>query len=79
MNPRHRAVRAMLMGMAPNRAIMYIQSFHLLPDEETCIMEVDVLGCSRQQVAMRHSMSVETVDERRRRGYRKIIDGIDNP
>jgi DNA-directed RNA polymerase specialized sigma24 family protein len=68
----------MLTGMAPNRAIGYIQSFHLLPDEEACIMEVDVMGCSRTEVALRHHMSIETVDERRRRGYRKIIDGIEN-
>jgi DNA-directed RNA polymerase specialized sigma24 family protein len=68
----------MLTSMARRRAVDFVTAFELLPDEHACIVEVDILGCSRQQVADRHAMSVETVDERRRRGYRKIIDAIDN-
>jgi DNA-directed RNA polymerase specialized sigma24 family protein len=68
----------MLTSMAPKRAIEFVEAFELLPDEQACIIEIDILGCSRQQVSMRHAMSVETVDERRRRGYRKIVDGMEN-
>lgn len=55
-----RAVRAMLRGMAPVRSIPYIQSFQLPPEEELVLIQCECRRRSVQEVALEHSMSVET-------------------
>ena len=51
MNPTHRAIRAKLQSMAPQRAVSFIAGLELPEDEAFCIIECDVRGKSRQQVA----------------------------
>lgn len=41
MKQEHREIRAMLQGMAPKRAITYIQSFELSQEEAQCIAMQD--------------------------------------
>ena len=50
MNSEHKALRAMLSGMAPKRAEAYIQSFELPTDEEYCLVQIDVRRQSYTQV-----------------------------
>lgn len=78
MNPIHRAIRAKLQSMAPKRAVSFIAGMELPGDEAYCIIECDVRGKSRQQVADRLFASQEYVKKCRRRGYRKIADAINN-
>ena len=78
MNPTHRAIRAKLQSMAPQRAVSFIAGLELPEDEAFCIIECDVRGKSRQQVADRLFASQEYVKKCRRRGYRKIADAINN-
>ena len=66
-----RAVRSMLRSMAPVRSIPYIQSFQL-PQEELVLIQCECRRRSVQEVALEHSMSVETVKRRRRSALRKI-------
>ena len=51
MDKQHRAIRAQLSSMAPRRAVAYIRSFELPPDEMACLVECDVRGRSCVQVA----------------------------
>lgn len=78
MNSRHKTIRALLSSMAPRRAIDYIQSFQLRPDEETVLIECDVRGLSQIQVADKLHMSPDVVKLRRRTAYSKIVDDLDN-
>lgn len=67
-----RAVRSMLRSMAPVRSIPYIQSFQLPQEEELVLIQCECRRRSVQEVALEHSMSVETVKRRRRSALRKI-------
>ena len=44
MNPTHRAIRAKLQSMAPQRAVKFIAGLELPGDEAFCIIECDVRG-----------------------------------
>lgn len=72
MDPRSRAVRAMLRGMAPADSIPYIQSFRLPEDEERVLVECDARRRSVQQVARELNLSPETVWRRRQSALKKL-------
>ena len=76
MNSQHLAIRTRLKEMAPRRAMAYVRSFHLQPEEELFILDHDVLGKSIQQIATENSVSPETVKRRRKTGFLKIIDAL---
>lgn len=75
MNAQHKHIRAQLVSMSPRRAVAYIQSFDLPPDEMACLVECDVRGRSLVQVAAQLHMSVDGLAKLRRRAYRKLADG----
>ena len=66
----------MLQGMSPKRAMAFVYSFDLLPQEAFCIVACDIRRNSCVQVAQKLFVSEETVTRRRRAGYKKIWDGI---
>ena len=76
MKQEHREIRAMLQGMAPKRAIAWIQSFELPPHETFCLSECDVRGKSCVEAAFSLHVSPETVKKYRRQAYRKMADGM---
>lgn len=76
MNSQHRAIRSLLSSMAPRRAVGYIQSFQLRPDEEAVLVECDVHGLSYIQAADKLHLSPEAIKERKRRAYSKIVDAM---
>lgn len=78
MNSQHRAIRALLSSMSPRRAVGYIQSFQLRPDEEAVLVECDVRGLSYIQAADKLHISPDAIKERKRRAYSKIADEINN-
>jgi DNA-directed RNA polymerase specialized sigma24 family protein len=78
MDGQRRAIRTLLTSMAPTRATAYIKSFELPAEEEFCIIEVDVKKKSYQEVCFLLHVSPETVKKRRKDGYRKIADFINN-
>lgn len=78
MNSQHKAIRANITAMSPNRAIDYIKSFNLPLDQENYIIEMDVRDKSRTQVAMEYNVCPETVRNKRRLAYDKIADEINN-
>ena len=78
MNPQHRRIRIMLNSMAPKRAVDYIKSFGLRPDEESVLIECDVNGLSYVQVSEKLHLSPDAIKERKRRAYSKIADEINN-
>ena len=78
MNTQHKAIRAQLSSMAPRRAVAYIRSFELPPDEMACLVECDVYGKSYAQVSEQMHVSPEYVKKRRRRAFAKIADEINN-
>lgn len=69
-------IRAMLQGMAPKRAIAWIQSFDLPQEEAQCIAECDVRRRSCVEQAFRMNVSVDVVKRRRRAAYSKMADGL---
>ena len=75
MDTQHKAIRAQLSSMAPRRAVAYIRSFELPPDEMACLVECDVRGRSCVQVAQMLHLSVDGLAKLRRKAYRKIADG----
>ncbi len=75
MDKQHRAIRAQLSSMAPRRAISYIRSFDLPPDEAASLIECDVRGRSCVQAAELLHLSVDGLAKLRRRAYHKIADG----
>ena len=77
MDKQHRAIRAQLSSMAPRRAVAYIRSFELPPDEMACLVECDVRGRSCVQAAKLLHLSVDGLAKLRRRAYHKIADGQD--
>ena len=78
MNDQHRAIRALLQTMAPQRAVDYIQSFQLQEDEEIFIIECDIRGLSYIQAANKHHTTPEVIKRRRRRAYSKIAEAINH-
>lgn len=76
MNEQHRAIRALLTTMSPRRAVGYIQSFELPPDEEAALIECDVRQKSCVQTADRLHVSVDGLAKIRRRAYKKIADDV---
>lgn len=76
MDVQHREIRALLSGMAPRRATEAVRAAGLPPDEETCIVEVDVLGRSCLQTATRLNISVDGLYKLRRRAYAHLADDI---
>lgn len=78
MNGQHRAIRALLSTMAPRRAVEYIQSFQLRPEEEAALIECDVRGLSHIQAADKLHLSPEVIKRRRQRAYSKIADEINH-
>ena len=75
MDTQHREIRAQLSAMAPRRAISYIRSFDLPPDEAASLIECDVRKKSCVEVSFDLNLSPDTVKKYRRRAYRKILDG----
>lgn len=76
MNSEHRALRAMLSGMAPKRAEQAVRLVGLPADEETAVLAVDVHGQSCIQTADRLHVSVDGLAKIRRRAYAKIADDM---
>lgn len=76
MDAQHREIRALLSGMAPRRATEAVRAAGLPPDEETCIVDVDVLGRSCLQTATRLNLSVDGLYKLRRRAYTHLVDDI---
>ena len=76
MDTQHREIRAQLSSMAPRRAVAYIRSFELPPDEMACLVECDVRGRSCVQVAFEMNLSPDTVKKYRRKAYRKIASEV---
>ncbi len=75
MDKRHRAIRSSISAMAPKRAVEFIRSFELPPDETACLIECDVRGKSCVQTAELLHLSVDGLAKLRRRAYRKLADG----
>lgn len=78
MNSQHKAIRALLTTMSPNRAIEHIKSFHLRADEENFLIETDVYGKSLVETAMDYNVCPETVRNKRKSAYIKIADEINS-
>ncbi len=78
MNYQHKAIRALLTSMAPNRSTAYIKAFNLREPEEAYLIECDVKGKSHVEVAREYHVSPETVAKTRYRAYAKITDQINN-
>lgn len=76
MNSEHKALRAMLSGMAPKRAAQAVRLVGLPPDEETAVLAVDVHGQSCLQAAALLHVSVDGLAKIRRRAYAKIADDM---
>lgn len=72
----HRQIRTLLTGMAPRRAVEAVRAVGLPPDEETCIIDVDILGRSCLQTAARLNLSLDGLYKLRRRAYAKLADDI---
>lgn len=78
MNSQHKAIRALLTTMSPNRAIGYIKSFNLRKDEENFLIEIDVYGKSIVAASMDYNVCVDTVKKKRKSAYLKIADEINH-
>lgn len=78
MKSQHRAIRALLQGMAPKRAISYIKSFDLPEEEELFLIECDVRRKSRVQAAIEHITTTEVVKNRRASAYAHIADHLNS-
>lgn len=78
MNPTHRAIRAKLQSMAPQRAVAYIAALELPGDEAYCIIECDVRRQSYVYVANKLHLSVDGLCKLRRRAYQKLADYVKN-
>lgn len=78
MNAQHKAIRALLMRMAPVRAVNYIAAFELPAEEELFLIECDVRRKSHVQAAIENHVSPEVVKSRRRSAYAHIADQLNN-
>lgn len=70
----YREIRARLSTMAPRRAVAWIRSIELTPEEERAVIDIDVRRRSRAQVAWELCVSVDGLSKIRRRAYGKILD-----
>lgn len=70
----HKQIRRRLQSMAPKRAIAYVMSAQLPPDEAVCVIECDVKRKSYCETALLLNVSPETVKRCRRRAYQKFAD-----
>ena len=64
--------------MSPRRALDYIKSFHLRPEEEAALIACDVHGLSYIQAADELHLSLEAIKSRKRRAYAKIADELNH-
>lgn len=64
--------------MAPRRAVEFVRAVQLPKDEETCIIDVDILGRSCVQTAAKLHLSVDGFYKLRRRAYQKLADEFIN-
>lgn len=78
MDSQRRAIRSLLCSMSPRRAVDYIRSFQLRPEEEAVLVECDVRGLSYVQAADKLHLSPDAIKERKRRAYNKIADEINH-
>lgn len=78
MNSQHLAIRSLISSMAPKRAIAYIKSFELPPEEELFLIEHDVRGKSYVQIAQEHNCSVDVINAKRNKAFSKIADAINH-
>lgn len=80
MDSQHKAIRALLTTMAPNRAIGYIKSFNLPEEEEYCLIECDVKRKSYSQLVTDNDkpFSPEVIKKRKNSAYAHIADQINN-
>ena len=67
-------IRRRLQSMAPKRAIAYVMSAQLPPDEAVCVIECDVKRKSYCETALLLNVSPETVKRCRKRAYQKFAD-----
>lgn len=70
------AIRYVLSTTDPQKAERIVKSFHLLSEEEACIIRHEIRGESLYQIARKLSISPETVKRRRRSGFLKIADTL---
>lgn len=70
------AIRRVLATTEANTAERMVKSFHLLPEEEACIIRHEIRGESLVEIALSLSVSPETVKRRRRSGFLKIADNL---
>lgn len=70
----HKTIRRKLTTMSPRRATETIRSVGLQQDEETCVIDVDILGRSCVQTAAKLNISVDGFYKLRRRAYQKLAD-----
>lgn len=80
MNSQHRAIRALLRSMAPNRAIEYIKSFNLPEEEECCLIECDVKRRYYSDLVTdkKKPFSPEVIKKRKKSAYAHISDQLNN-
>lgn len=76
MNGRNKCIRAQISVMCRERALDYINAFHLPEDEKLYIIEREVDGKSLVEIAREHHTTVEVVRDRRRAGFSRIADAI---
>jgi len=76
LNDRHRAIRALLQSMGPQRAESYIRAFDLREEEADYLVEREVRRKSIEEIAQSHNVSPETVKRRRKSGFKKIAQQI---
>ncbi len=78
MNTQHKAIRALIQTMAPNRAKDYIKSFDLPEEEELFLLECDVRRKSQVKAADDNHTTLEVVKKRKMSAYAHIADAINN-
>lgn len=70
----HKLIRRKLSTMAPRRAAETVRAVGLPQEEETCVIDVDILGRSCVQTAAKLHISVDGFYKLRRRAYQKLAD-----
>ena len=78
MNSQHKEIRAVIMSMAPKRAIEYIESFDLPEEEQLFLVECDVRRKSHVKAAGDNHTSPEVIKRRKNSAYSHIADAINN-
>lgn len=74
MDSYHKQIQRRLQIMAPKRAIAYVMSVQLPPDEAVCVIECDVKRNSYCETAFLLNVSHETVKRCRIRAYQSLVD-----